>query len=368
MGRSYVGAPRRSRALSVSLIAASTLLAAGCGGSGSGNGASDPRPTANNDEELASLQIGEPTDALCESGKTYTIGYDTWSDTEAFTKILNDAQKALAAELGCVEIVQLVDNADPALAIQNAKVLVQKDVDAALLLNVVAAVAPAQTKLFQDADIPVVTLLTKVDGVHFATTDEKLAGNQAGEGVAEAFKSKYPDETPYVIVGRWDQSGQNGIDRMDGVTEAIKAAFPDLPSDHVINVDTKGDAPAAQAATLGVLNSIPKDAKIILSSQNDPLTFALVQAARQADRQDNVVAVGIGGARPDGLNFVCSNPEYSGVVGFFPEKWPNYTVPMLLAMVEGETVPEDVIIATEYISRDSIEEFYPDFKCGEKAS
>ena len=48
--------------------------------------------------------------------------------------------------------------------------------------------------------------------------------------------------------------------------------------------------------------------------------------------------MGIGGVNPVGLDYVCQNKDhYVGTVGFFPENWPNFLLPALMASAQGAT-------------------------------
>jgi ABC-type sugar transport system substrate-binding protein len=350
----------RPTRLLVSLAALGIAGAAALGASAAGNVSAGSTAGPG-----SKLYIGKPTKAVC-AGKSYTIGYDTFSDTDLFTHTMNQAQFALAKKLGCVKIVQLIDNADPGTALQNAKILAQRKVDGVILLNVIAAAQPGIAQIFRKAKIPMAPLYIRVPGSIYITADEKNAGLVAGLNLGKAFVSKNPGVTPYAIVGRWDEGGKNAIDRMNGVANGIRKSIPSIPDDRILSIQSKGDPSTAQARTLDVLNKIPADSKIILVGQNDDITHGMFQAVKQVGRQNSTMVVAIGGARPVGFNYICQNPQYVGVVGYTPERWPDYTIPALLGVIQGKKVPRNIIVPTPFIARDKIKKFYPDFKCGEK--
>lgn len=307
--------------------------------------------------------MGDPTPAICE-GNQYVLGYDVFSDTENFAAATIEGMNKVAGALGCVELVTLIDNADPIQAVANAKTFIQRQVDGAMLFNVIAAAGPGQATELNAAGIPLTSIVVKIDGAPFLGVNEYNAGYTGGEALAKAFAAKYPDETPYAINGRFDASGaDSGIPRMDGFRDGIKSVFPDLPADNYLEIDTAATPATASANTLSVLNRIPADGKIILGGINDENTYAMFQATKQAGRQDNVMVMGIGGVKPTGLEFVCQNPQYAGVVGFFPENWPAYMLPTTIALIQGKPVPAFTGIPTEIITRDNIHDFYPDFAC-----
>ena len=323
--------------------------------------ASAQSPSAGADPVVPGM--GNPTPEICE-GNSYVLGYDVFSDTENFAAATIEGMNRVAEQLGCVELVTLIDNADPIQAVANAKTFVQREVDGAMLFNVIAAAGPGMATELNAAGIPLSSIVVKVEGAPFLGVDEYNAGFTGGEALAQAFAAKYPGEVPYAINGRFDASGaDSGIPRMDGFRDGIKSIFPDLPADTYLEIDTAATPATASANTLSVLNRVPADGKIILGGINDENTYAMFQATRQAGRQDNVMVMGIGGVKPTGLEFVCQNPQYAGVVGFFPENWPAYMLPTTIAVIQGKEVPAFTGIPTEIITRENINEFYPDFAC-----
>lgn len=300
---------------------------------------------------------------LCE-GNTYVLGYDVFSDTENFAAATIEGMNRAAGALGCVELVTLIDNADPTQAVANARTFVQREVDGAMLFNVIAAAGPGMANELATAGIPLVSIVVEIEGSPFMGVNEYGAGFQGGEALARAFAEAYPGELPYAINGRFDPSGEtSGIPRMNGFRDGILSVFPDLPADNYLEIETNADPPTAQARTLDVLNRIPPEGRIILGGINDQNTYAMFQATRQANRQDLTMVMGIGAVKPSGLDFICQNPQYAGAVGFFPENWPDYMISAMLALIQGKEVPPFTEIPTAIITRDNMADFYPDFEC-----
>jgi ribose transport system substrate-binding protein len=309
-----------------------------------------------------SQYIGKPDKALC-NGKTYTIGYDSFSDTESFAVALKQGLEKAASDLGCVTIKALVDNADAATAVQNAKVLAQQKVDGAILFNVIQAASQGQSQALKAANIPLVSLAVPVDGYPFITNDDAANGLQAGEALGDAFV-KSGLTKGVALIGRFDDQDSTK-QRADGVIQGIKNKAPNVT---IMEYATKADPPTTQSATAALLPKVPADAAILISAPNDDLTYASYQAVKQANRLDHAFAMGIGGVNPVGLDYVCKNKDhYVGTVGFFPENWPKYLLPALLANINGATnvpaYPAKIVVPTEVITPDNVKTFYPDYTC-----
>jgi ABC-type sugar transport system substrate-binding protein len=359
------------RALGLGMVA--VLVLAGCSSGATpspsaaapSSAASEPpesgAPSASTGSTDLAQYIGNPDKALC-GDKQWTIGYDSFSDTESFAVALKQGLDKLAAELGCVTIKGLVDNADAATAVQNAKVLAQQKVDGAILFNVIQAASQGQSQALKAANIPLVSLAVPVEGYPFITNDDAANGEQAGEALAEAFKAS-GNAAGVALIGRFDDQDSTK-QRMDGVIAALKRVAPEVT---ILEYVTKADGPTTQSATAALLPQVPADSAILISAPNDDLTFASFQAVKQANRLEKALAMGIGGVNPVGLDYVCKNKDqYVGTVGFFPENWPDFLLPALMASAQGATVPvypEKIVVKTEVITPDNVTTFYPDYAC-----
>ena len=73
--------------------------------------------------------------------------------------------------------------------------------------------------------------------------------------------------------------------------------------------------------------------------------------------QDNCIVITLGGDElgqsqiRDGLS--------DGGVAFFPEKYGEYIVPAICAMMQGEPVPPYIFVENVIITKENIDEYYP---------
>jgi ABC-type sugar transport system substrate-binding protein len=303
--------------------------------------------------------IGNPDPALC-AGREYTFGYNTFSDTEEFAANLWNGIQEVADQIGCVTVTKLSDNVDPATAVANAKIFAQQKVDGALLFNVLEAAGPGQVQVLQQAGIPAVSIVVEAPDETFVTNDDFADGEKAGQALGQAYLDSGRTGEVYALVGRFDGQGKTGIARMDGLVKGLTDTVPGLK---VEEFETKADPPTAQAGAAAALGKIPDGATILVSGINDGIANAMFQGVKQAKREKDTLVLPIGSVNPGGLQFICQNPEYVGGLGFFPENWPKYMIPALIARVQGAELEHKYVVPTEIIPRDKINEFYPDFKC-----
>jgi ribose transport system substrate-binding protein len=302
---------------------------------------------------------------VCAGGKQYTLGYDAFSDTETFSVQEWLGLQKLAKNLGCVKLDRLIDNADATQALQNANIFVQKQVDGVMTFNIIAAAAPGQARVFKTAGIPAITVGISAPNLPFVTVDEAAAGAQAGAALAKAFVKSGASGAPYLIVARNDVVGPVGIERMDGVTTGAKSVISDLPADHILPVQA-GDPAEAQARTLDVLGNVPEGATILFTGINDDIGYGVFRGIVQAGRQSDAVGVSLGAVRPGGLNYICQNKQFAGGVSYQPDKFANYMIPAVIALINGAEVPAKLVVPTKYLASGDIATEYPDFTCGDQ--
>lgn len=304
-------------------------------------------------------------DIICAGGRQYTIGYDTFSDTESFSVQQWKGLQQIADDLGCVTVERLVDNADATQAVQNAKIFVQKGMDGAMLFNVIAAAAPGQARVLKEAEIPAITVGISAPGLPFLTIDEGAAGKTVGEALAQAYVDSGSTDEVYAVIARNDETGPVGIARMDGVNNGLQSVLPDLSDDHILTIQA-GDPATAQSRTLDVLGKVPDGATILFTGINDDIGYGVFRGIVQAGREADALGGTIGAVRPVGLNYICQNEQYVGGVAFQPEKFGNFMLPAIIASINGAKLPETIDIPSKWVAREDIAAAFPDFTCGEQ--
>jgi len=304
---------------------------------------------------------GKPTKELC-AGKTYKLGFDIFSDNESFALIVRKGMLETAKKMGCVKVEILSDNADPIKVQENLKIFIQKKYDGVMAAQVVAAAAPGAVRTMKDAKIPMVATFVVHPDVPFVDVDNGAAGAKAGNGLMkEAIRKWGADTEPYLLIGSLREGGLNSIQRMDGYFVGVNQVRPNYPSAKFIDVPTQGADPAkTNTNTANALQSIPKDAKIILGGINDDNTVAMVQAYKASGRDmNNLLAVGQGASL---LDKICSGELY-GSVAYFPEKYASYLIPAVIGLINKQNVPNHVVLPTVLLTAKNVGQYYPASKC-----
>lgn len=338
------------------------LTVAACG---SGGGASGTRTTAKGVDPSAvskAIGLGNPNPALCE-GKRYKIGVDYFSTTEPFAQQWLRGIREAAQKTGCVDIVAISDDLDPAKAVANAQTFVQQHVDAVLLLQVIASAQPGVMRVLDQAKIPAVASAIPAPGATFLAVPDYDSGFGGGKALGEAAAKKWPGSKPYLIMGGFPDGGTVEVERITGVIDGVKSAIPGIPDDHVFLIDTRADPATARARALEAISKVPAGQHVLVSAINDITAYSEFQAVRQAGRANDALALGVGAVNPEGVRYVCSTPQYVGAVTHRPETWGSYLVPSALGLLNGKQVPPSVNVPWTILTRENASKIYPGVSC-----
>lgn len=351
---------RMSLGTLAALVVAVTALA-GCGGKASTVGALPSGVAAGSTAK--DLYLGSPDPKQC-AGKTYTIGFDVYSDTNTFPVSVAKSIDEAAGKMGCVKVIKLIDNLDASQALANAQTFVQRKVDGVVLYQNIAAAQPGIMRVLTDAGIPVVATGSPAPGATFVSVSDQAAGDTGGKALAAAFKAKHSGSTPWVLIGALpDVPAVSNARMVDGVLAGIRSEIPGIPDSQVITIDTKGKTVEARARTADVMVKFPAGAPVLVAGVNDDSTFGMFTAFKEAGRADSVTALALGGAIPTGLQIVCQNPQYVATVGFRPDIWGSYVVPALVDRIEKKKLPDAVYIPAALLTRDNMKQLYPNAPC-----
>ncbi|MEE8600309.1 sugar ABC transporter substrate-binding protein [Euzebya tangerina] len=301
-----------------------------------------------------------PTADLCpDDGTTYVVGYDTFSESQEFAAARFDGLQMWEEELGCIEIIRAVDNADGATALANVRTFINREVDGVLLLQVVSDAQAGIVQELDEAGIPVMATDIAAPGAPFLSASDAEAGVQAGEALVAAHQDSGAEESPWVVLVKVPAAGEVVGQRMAEAERVITEQL-DVPSEQVVSVEvTQQTSEEAFNATRQAQGVIPDDVPVLVTAVNDELALGAFQALDQADRGRTLTVVGIGGLSA-GLQATCQFDQWAGTVDFDPFGQTGYIVSMMLRLMSGQDVPDEFFTPTEVIGPEQVAERYPE--------
>ncbi len=99
---------------------------------------------------------------------------------------------------------------------------------------------------------------------------------------------------------------------------------------------------------------------IMVTAINDQAATGMLRAVKQAGREADLIVVGMGA---DEIRTLIDEPAFVASVGYFPERYGNFLVPLALMELAGKEVPDTVLMTHYMVTDGNVCEFYKDFAC-----
>ncbi len=206
-----------------------------------------------------------------------------------------------------------------------------------------AALTPPIAKVFK-AGIPVIVLDRAVLGEDFTTfigADNKLIGQAAGEWVKKKLEGKGA-----IVELKGLMTSTPGQDRNQGFRSGIAGSAIEV----IFEADMQWLEPNARKEMESALSRFPKID--LVYGHNDPAAHGAWLAAKAAEREKDILFVGIDGLPHEGQQYVKQ-----GIldVCFEYPTGGKEAVELALSLLQGETVPKTVVVPSRYFTAENIE-------------
>ncbi|HVG47257.1 MAG TPA: sugar ABC transporter substrate-binding protein [Rubellimicrobium sp.] len=284
----------------------------------------------------AALGLGWAGAAMAQDEK-FTLGMAVGGNPCCeWMKAQGDVARALAEQRGW-DYVELSNNNDPAAALRNAQLFAQQGVDAVIQFNGQPSSNPAIVQVLSQANIPVVTYDIAQEGMYFVGIDNEAAGVAGGEALGKLIKDEWDCNPDLVISAEGASAGIVNEWRTGGMRTGLKNVCPDIPEEKFVSFESQGDAAVGQPMARDLLAANPDAVKMAVVGLNDGGVLALINAAEQLGRADQVMAWGQDGAFITGDNV---NPHLRGSVFYFLEGYAVYALRDVIDPIAAGTPPE----------------------------
>jgi ABC-type sugar transport system substrate-binding protein len=289
--------------------------------------------------------LSHPTKALCKSGKHYKIGYEVFSSSQPFAVSVSTSLVAAAKAVGCASVITEVDNMNGPQAIANVKTEINEGINLFVDFQVLAPYQPAIAALLKAHHIPAVTIVGALLPGFPSLGLDPFNGEEKGMLAQAAFvKSKYPGVVPYFVGGAEPESGAAVLLRYQGAVAGFKKAFPGVPANHIIEVDTNGTQSTAYSVAKQAASRIPAGSVVLTQAVNDEDTAGVWQGVSAHGGFKAVTAESFGGDSY-GMSQVCTHPSaYAGAWDLEPQTWGPTALTLVMEQENGLKVPASTSI------------------------
>jgi ribose transport system substrate-binding protein len=296
------------------------------------------------------------------NGKSFVFGFANLQRNIAFCVKVEQGMKANCHAAG-IELLVADNRLDGATALANAESFLQREVDFVIEFQTDANFGATIMRQMKQAETRVIAIDIPMPGATFFGANNPRSGFMGGSYLAQAAIAKFglaKVNTGYLVVGDLPQSGAIPAMRTGGQIAGFLASVDGFSDQHVIKIDSKNTLEESFTQMNNVLGRIPAGVPILVTAINDQSATGMLRAAKQAGRETELLVVGMGA---DEVQTLADEPAFIASVGYFPERYGNYIIPLALMQLAGKTTPPAVLVHHVMVTKANVCTFYPAQKC-----
>jgi ribose transport system substrate-binding protein len=281
-----------------------------------------------------------------------------------FCRQVREGLEKEAQRLGNIDLLIRNNDLDHQKALENADWFVSNNIQLAIEFQIHSRAGNVIMDKFNRAGIPVIAVDIPMPGATFFGADNYRAGFIAGQGLGRWVERHWHAVPDLVLCLQAQQVGPAAEARLQGEREGLESAIGPLPDERVITIETPVIVEEAETMMQEQVAAIPPSTRVAILAINDDAALGALTAFEKAVRLDEVVAVGqnadlVGRAalrRPD-LPFV-------GSTSYAPERYGEQLLDLAVRILDGEPAPPAAFCRHSFITRDNIDDYYPEAKEG----
>lgn len=299
------------------------------------------------------------------NGQNYVFGFGNLHTGISFSQRVASGllRNANAAGIGFLEVD---NNLDPARAIQGSQALLQQKIDYLIEFQNDSQSAAQIAELAARHGVKTLSVNYPMPDARYFGANNLLAGFMSGSYLAQAALKTWDKaevHSGYLLAGRV-ANGDLPVSLISHAqVEGFLASAQGFARDHVLLFDHPGDAKQLISRVEALLRDLPKDAVVMGLGLNDAMAFQILVALQQAGRDGRSLLAGVGAEE---VGTFVQTPQFVGSVGFFPENYGDYLVPLALLDLAQEELPRAVMMEHEMITKANACTFYPNLPCAKK--
>lgn len=301
----------------------------------------------------------EPGAASLEK-RHYRIGFGNMTEEMIFAQQVRRSLERVVQRLDNIELLIRDNKLDRQAALDNAEWFVANGVDLVIEYQIDAKAGNIIMDKFNRANIPVIAVDIPMPGATFYGADNYRAGYIAGEALGQWIKNNWSGRLDLLFKLELSRVGPVAGARLQGQQEGLEAIIGPIAEEQMISVETPIIIDKVEQVVTDLLPSISPTARVAIIAINDDAAVGTLTAFEKAGRLEQVVAVGQNADRVGRQALRRPEIPFIGTTRFAPEKYGEQLLNLALKILEGKPVPPAVYNQHVFITRDNINEYYPD--------
>ncbi|NJO00228.1 MAG: substrate-binding domain-containing protein [Anaerolineales bacterium] len=292
--------------------------------------------------------------------RRYRIGFGNMTEKMMFAQQVRRSLERVSQPLENVELLIRDNNLDPQTALENADWFVANKVDLVIEYQIDAKAGNIIMDKFNQANIPVIAVDIPLPGATFYGADNYRAGHIAGEALGQWVKKNWQGQLDVLLKVELARVGPVAGARLQGQQEGLEAIIGPIAEERILSLDATVIVDEVEQAMTRLLPAISPTARIAIIAINDDAAVGALTAFEEAGRLEQVVAVGQNADRVGRQALRRPDFPFIGTTRYAPEKYGEQLLNLALKILAGKPVPPAVYNQHVFLTRDNINEYYPD--------
>lgn len=294
-----------------------------------------------------------------EEKPRYKIGFANQSEHLPFAVDVRRGLERAASEAGNIDLILADNQLDGDVALRVADRLIAEGVDLAIEYQVDEQIGSLIMAKFNRASIPVIAVDIPMVGATFFGVDNYRAGHMAGVALGRWIADSWRGQIDQLIILEEPRVGALPAARLQGQIDGLQEVVGQIGLTKRTHLDSGNTSEQSQAQMLCALRDLASKHRIAVVSINDDAALGALAAARELEREADVVIVGQGADRIARSEIRRPDSRIIGSTAYWPERYGEKLIPLAVKILQGEAVPPAVHIDHHFITDDNIDRFYP---------
>ena len=320
--------------------------------------------SAEREAEVAQAQVavqaGDYSTNIRAAEQRWVIGYGDGFAGIPFTDSVTDSINEVAEQMG-VEILYCDNAVDQEKTVQCSNLIVDQGADGVIFANWIGGTQELIGGIFTDAGLPCVSYDGPHPGCIAFGPDNFESSREAGRYLA-AFANEQgwdPAETELIVL--WVPDVPVMPARRDGSIAGVLEGFA-IPEENIhVDIPHREITDVLPNVT-DWITANPDAQNVLCFGHSDQPGVDCALALEAGGFLGRAAAASLG-ASDEALVELCTRTDEESVfratISFFPERYGQYLVPIVVDMLEGWPVPESVIPSVSPVTRANVDELYP---------
>jgi ribose transport system substrate-binding protein len=305
---------------------------------------------------------GSPSSTGTGGGKRYKIGFANLTEDIPFAVRVREGIEKAAKEAGNVDLVLADNKLDGATALANADNFITQGVQGVIEFQTDEKFGKAIMQKMNAKNIPVIAIDIPMPGATFFGVNNPVAGQMAGKGLGQWIKKNWKGQVDALIMLELPQSGPVPAARMKGQRDGLESVVGKIPESKVKHLDSKNTLEEARKLIADALTTLPNAHHIAIVCINDDTAQGAISAAEAAGRKKDIAVAAIDASDRGREQIRKPGSPQVGSTASFPEKYGQKLIPAMTKAIDGEKLPEAFYTDHVFLTKDNVDEYYPNDK------